>query len=347
MSELPYTLIAELTHRCPLACSYCSNPVQSRAPSELSAEAWSSVLAQARDLGIVQAHFTGGEPLLHPGLSTLVARASELQLATQLVSSGVGLSLERLRQLADAGLSSIQISLHRIAEREWPPLHALRAARAARELELPFTLNLVLHRKNLELVGPAIELAEQLGAERLELANVQYLGWAFENRAGLLPDPAALERARAIAIRERERLRGSLDLVFVLPDYHAGRPRACMGGWGRRFILVAPDGTALPCHAARVLGLDFDSVLDTPLSEIWSESAAFRAFRGDEWMQEPCRSCDRKQIDFGGCRCQAMLLTGDARAADPTCQLSPQHARVSAAVAAASDLVQLRPRRMA
>jgi PqqA peptide cyclase len=347
MTELPYTLIAELTHRCPLSCAYCSNPVQSRTPAELEADTWSSVLEQARELGVVQAHFTGGEPLLHAALGSLIARGSELGLSTQLVTSGVGLARERLRDFVGAGLSSIQVSLHRVGARSWPPEHALRAAIAARSLELPLTLNLVLHRKNLELVEPAIALAERLGAERLELANVQYLGWAFENKRGLLPDLAALERARTIAARARDRLRGSLALLFVLPDHHAGRPRACMGGWGRRFVVVAPDGTVLPCHAAKLLGLDFDNVLERSLSEIWFESAAFRRFRGDDWMQEPCRSCDRKQIDFGGCRCQALLLAGDPNAADPACRLSPHHDRVIAALAAADDLVQLRPRRSA
>jgi PqqA peptide cyclase len=344
MTDLPYTLIAELTHRCPLACAYCSNPVAERAPEELPPEVWLGVLDQARELGIVQVHFTGGEPLLYPALAELVARAAAIGLSSQLVTSAVGSSERRFAELAGAGLTSIQISLHELPARPWPPLHAVRAARWAKALGLPLTLNLVLYRQNLERAEAAVELAEELGADRLELANVQYLGWALLNREALLPSAEQIRQAREVARAARERLRGSMDLVFVLPDHHAGRPRACMQGWGRRFMVVAPDGTALPCHAAGVLGLSFDNVARRPLSEIWFESVAFQEFRGESWMKEPCRSCDHRHTDFGGCRCQAKLLTGDARATDPVCALSAQHERVRTLVEQPERLVQLRPR---
>jgi pyrroloquinoline quinone biosynthesis protein E len=343
--DLPYTLIAELTHRCPLSCAYCSNPVRTAAPPELEPGVWLRVLGEAHELGVVQVHFTGGEPLLYRDLGGLVVRAAELGLSSQLVTSAVGLTRNRLHDLHAAGLSSLQISLHDRAGHAWPPEHAVRAARSAKELGLPVTLNLVLHRGNLERVTAAIALAEELAADRLELANVQYLGWAFTNRAGLLPSAEQIAQARVVAGMARERLRGTLDLVFVLPDHHAGRPRACMHGWGRRFLVIAPDGAALPCHAAQVLGLSFDKVTERSLDEIWLYSSAFAAFRGDAWMAEPCRSCARKDADFGGCRCQALLLTGDARAADPACHLSPHHDRVQAAVAASGTLVPLRARR--
>jgi PqqA peptide cyclase len=346
MTLLPYTLIAELTHRCPLACAYCSNPVAQRPPRELAGGAWRRILDQARALGVVQLHLTGGEPLLHPDLEELVAAASELGLSCQLVTSAIGLSRSRLDRLAAAGLTNLQISLHELPGRAWPPVHAVCAGRHARELGLPLTLNLVLHRGNLERVAPAIALAEELGADRLELASVQYLGWAYLNREGLLPASGELERARAVAFEARQRLTGKLDLLFVRADLHAGRARACMHGWGRQFMVVAPDGTALPCHAAGVLGLRFDSAVARPLAEIWHESESFRAFRGDDWMQEPCRSCEFKALDFGGCRCQAKLLTGDARATDPACRLSPEHARVRALLEG-PRLVELRPRRFA
>jgi pyrroloquinoline quinone biosynthesis protein E len=345
MTDLPYTLIAELTHRCPLTCAYCSNPVQAAPPNELSPSVWLRVLDEARELGVVQVHFTGGEPLLYTELLRLAEQASQLGLSSQLVTSAVGLARERLLALRAAGLSTVQISLHELAGRAWPPEHAVRAARWVRELGLSLTLNLVLHRGNLDRVAAAIALAEELAADRLELANVQYLGWAFDNRAGLIPDATELASARQIAAAARDRLRGHMDLVFVLADYHAGRPRACMQGWGRRFVVVAPDGTVLPCHAAHVLGLDFDNVAETALADIWFSSKAFALFRGDDWMQDPCRSCELKAVDFGGCRCQAYLVTGDARAADPACSKSPHHARVGDLVAGSGRLVPLRARR--
>jgi pyrroloquinoline quinone biosynthesis protein E len=344
MIDLPYTLIAELTHRCPLACAYCSNP-RELSQQELPASTWCRVLEQASELGVIQVHFTGGEPLLYSDLALLVRRAAELGLSSQLVTSAVGISSARLQALQDCGLSTLQLSLHELPGCSWPPEHALRTARWARALGLPLTLNLVLHRYNLERVTDAIRLAESLRADRLELANTQYLGWAYENRAALLPTAEQIDRAREVAAAARDRLAGRMDLVFVLPDYHAGRPRACMHGWAKHFVVVAPDGTALPCHAARVLGLDFDKVTDRSLSEIWFSSRAFAAYRGDDWMQEPCRSCSRKAVDFGGCRCQAFVLTGDARSTDPACALSPHHDRVRRARAEGGPLVALRPRR--
>jgi pyrroloquinoline quinone biosynthesis protein E len=338
----PFTLVAELTYRCPLRCAYCSNPVKlAHQDAELDTDTWRRVLREAEEIGVLQVCLTGGEPLLRDDLEALVAEARACRLYTTLITSAVPLDRPRLASLADAGLDAIQISFQdlrpevaaRISGRE-PALidQKLAAAGWARELGLPLTVNMVLHRDNLDQVDAAVALAERLGAERLELANTQYLGWALVNRAALLPAAADVARARAAAERARERLRGQMEVLFVLPDYEAGVPRACMDGWARRFVVVAPDGRALPCHQAHTIPtLQFETVRARPLGEIWRASPAFAAFRGEGWMPEPCKSCDRRGIDFGGCRCQALALTGDAAATDPACRLSPQHALIAEA----------------
>jgi len=281
----------------------------------------------------MQLHLTGGEPLARRDLETLVAKARALDLYVNLITSGVPLARPRLEALRDAGLDAVQVSLQdtradasdRIAG--YPSFtHKLEVARWVKELGLPLTLNFVLHRDNLARVAEAIALAESLGADRLELANTQYLGWALPNREALLPAREAIDAARVVAAAAKARLEGTMEVLFVLPDLHADRPRACMDGWGRRFIHVTPDGSVLPCHAARSIpGLRFERVRDASLRSIWETSTALNAFRGDAWMLEPCRSCPEKARDFGGCRCQAFALVHDAAAADPACALSPQH----------------------
>jgi pyrroloquinoline quinone biosynthesis protein E len=343
----PYTLVAELTYRCALRCPYCSNPVDhARRTSELDAAQWLSVFVQAEELGVVQVHLTGGEPLARRDLEALVAGAHACGLFTNLITSGVPLVRERLVALQAAGLDAVQLSVqdvdaescNRIAGYDCFDLK-VQVARWVRELGLPLTLNVVLHRDNIDCVAAAIELAERLGAHRVELANTQYLGWALAHRDALLPTRERIDRARAVAHAARQRLEGRMDVLFVMPDYHSGRPRACMDGWGRRFVDVTPDGTVLPCQSAQSIpGLSFDRVVEgRTLREAWERSPGMRAFRGDAWMIEPCRSCAHKAVDFGGCRCQAYLLTGDAAAADPACDLSPHHGLVAQARLASRD----------
>ncbi len=334
-------LLAELTHRCPLGCPYCSNPIRARTEGdELGTGEWKRVLSQARDLGVLHALFSGGEPLLRPDLEDLVAEAARLGLYTNLITSGVGLSEGRVRSLSAAGLDSVQLSFQaeepalgdRIAE---GPFHAMKLEAAARirSAGLPLTLNFVLHRGNIDRLEDLVGLAESLGAHRVELANVQYYGWALNNRAALLPDREQVGRAGAAAERARGRLAGRMEVVYVLPDYHGDRPKPCMNGWGRRYLTVDPRGRALPCpNSAAIPGLAFENVRLKDLDWIWERSEAFEKFRGFGWMPEPCRSCDQKELDFGGCRCQAALLTGDAAATDPACGLSPHHDIVSRAV---------------
>ncbi|MFI5307739.1 MAG: pyrroloquinoline quinone biosynthesis protein PqqE [Polyangiales bacterium] len=330
----PYTLIAELTYRCPLRCVYCSNPVQLRGKgAELDTATWLRVIEEAEQLGVLQLHLTGGEPLLRDDLEALVARAHELGLYVNLITSAIPLERERLARLQALGLDNVQISIQgtrevdaeRIAGRA-ALAQKLQAARWVRELGLPLTLNVVLHRENIAQVPALVDLACDLGANRLELANTQYLGWALENRDALLPTAKQIEVARSQAREAADRLRGRMELLFVLPDYYSARPRACMDGWGRRYVLVSPDGLVLPCHQAHTIeGLDFDRVDAGPLGEIWARSTGLQAFRGEGFMQEPCKSCDRRTLDHGGCRCQAFHLTRDAAATDPACELSPRH----------------------
>jgi pyrroloquinoline quinone biosynthesis protein E len=336
----PYTLVAELTYRCPLACVYCSNPLDfDRHRPELETREWLDVITSAEALGVVQLNLSGGEPLLRKDLEQLVACAQGLQLYTNLITSGLPLERSRLGDLRDAGLANVQLSIQDTTAEGSERIsgkvsfeHKLQVARWVKELHLPLTLNFVLHRENLGRVGEMIALAESLQADRLELANTQYLGWALRNRAALLPSAEQLRAAREQAAGARQRLKGKMEVLFVTPDYYAERPRPCMDGWGRRFLLVSPTGLVLPCHLAHTLpGLEWWSVRDAPLAHVWQHSPGLEAFRGEAWMSEPCRSCDRRATDFGGCRCQAYHLTGNAAHTDPACALSPQHGLIELA----------------
>jgi PqqA peptide cyclase len=342
----PYTLVAELTYRCPLRCVYCSNPLDyARHQRELDTVTWLRVFDEAEDLGVVQLNLSGGEPLVRDDLEALVAGARRLDLYTNLITSGIPLARDRLARLRDLGLDNVQISIQDVTAAASDRIagtrsfeRKLQVAAWVKELGFPLTLNTVLHRENLAQTAEVIALAERLGADRLELANTQYLGWALANREGLLPTREQLERARVVAADARRRLRGSMEVLFVTPDYFADLPKACVDGWGRRFIVVSPDGLALPCHAAHTMpDLSFENVKDRSLSDIWRDSPGFNAFRGEAWMPDPCRSCDRRGIDFGGCRCQAFHLTGRAAATDPACHLSPDHGLIERARAVAAE----------
>jgi len=358
----PLALIAEVTHRCPLHCVYCSNPMQLTAASnELSTKEWISVFRQAGKLGMLHAHFTGGEPLARTDLTELIAAARAAGLYTNLITSGIGLNEQRLQMLVEAGLDHIQISFQDSREdaANWiagtkAHAHKIELSHAIRRHKIAFTVNLVVHRQNLDHLEEMISFIEQLQPERVEIAHTQYYGWALANRAALMPTRAQLETAVAIIREAEKRLSGRMRIDSVVPDYYAKYPKACMGGWGRRLMLVNPSGKVLPCHAAEVLpGLFFENVREKSLDRIWQESESFRKFRDEAWMPEPCRSCDRRGEDFGGCRCQAFLLTGDERATDPACSLAPAHRIVESAVeeanstadiakpAQASSLVQL------
>ncbi len=333
--EPPLALLAELTHRCPLRCPYCSNPLAlERAGAELDTVTWQRVLSEAAALGVLQVHFSGGEPLARRDLAVLVGHAAKVGLYGNLITSGIGLDAARMTRLAEAGLEHVQLSLQdvdpaqgdRVAGLPGAQAQKHRTARIVREAGLPLTVNAVVHRQNLDRLGDMIELALALGADRLEVAHVQYYGWALRNRAALLPSREQLERATALVEGARARLKGVLAIDYVVPDYYAQRPKACMGGWGRRFLNVTPSGKVLPCHAAETLpGLRFPNVAEATLAAIWQRDPAFERFRGTAWMAEPCRSCERREIDWGGCRCQAFALTGDAVRTDPACALSPDH----------------------
>ena len=351
----PYTLIAELSYRCPLRCSYCSNPLDwASRRKELDTETWLRVFRDAEDLGVVQLNLTGGEPLVRSDLEALIAGARKLDLYTNLITSAIPLSRERLESFRAAGLDNVQISVQDVTADASDRIAGRRSFETklevggwVKELGMPLTLNIVLHRGNLDRVAEVVALAERMNVDRLELANTQYLGWALVNRRALLPTRDQLDRARAVAAEARKRLRGRMEVLFVTPDYYSDYPKSCMDGWGRRFIVVSPDGLALPCHAAHTLpGLTFENVRDRDLAAIWSDSPGFNAFRGEAWMPEPCRSCDKRGIDFGGCRCQAYHLMGDAAATDPVCRLAPTHALIDAARAEAAlgDAAPLRYR---
>jgi pyrroloquinoline quinone biosynthesis protein E len=329
----PFSLLAELTHRCPLHCPYCSNPLQ-LAPSrgELTTEDWKRVLTEAAELGVLHVGFSGGEPLQRPDLAQLVAAAREAGLYSNLITSSLGLNRQRIEELKRAGLDSIQISFQSdeesLADRiAGVSAHAkkLQAAQLVREFDFPLTINTVLHRGNIHRLEQIIALAESLGAERLELANTQYYGWAFKNRGALLPSRAQVDRAVEIAGAAKKRLLGKMELLFVVPDYYSDRPKPCMNGWGQKHLTVNPIGEVLPCPTAHEIpSLRFDNVREKSLAWIWRESEAFNRFRGTEWLPDPCRSCEFREVDFGGCRCQAALITGDAAVTDPACQFSPQ-----------------------
>lgn len=339
MDRRPTTLLAELTHRCPLHCPYCSNPIDlARSQAELSTDDWKRVFTQARELGALQLGLSGGEPLIRRDLEELVAHAHSLGFYQTLVTSAIGLTRERTVKLKAAGLEHVQISIQdsdkEIAEqiagtRSWDA--KLQAAKWIKELDFAFTVNVVLHRANLDHLEELIDLAGALGADRIELANTQYYGWAVLNRESLMPTRAQIVRSEAIVDRAVEKYRGKMQIIYVLPDYYSEFPKPCQGGWGNFYLVVAPDGRTMPCHAAsQITTLTFDNVREHSVRWIWEESSAFRAFRGDEWMKEPCRSCPRKQVDFGGCRCQAFALTGDATRTDPVCTLSADRAIIDA-----------------
>jgi pyrroloquinoline quinone biosynthesis protein E len=334
----PIALLAELTHRCPLACAYCSNPLDlTKREAELDTATWARVFAEAAELGVLQVHISGGEPAARRDLASLVAAARSAGLYVNLITSGIGLNETRLRALDVAGLDHIQLSLQgvrpEVADRigGYPGglERKLRFARWVQKLGIPLTINAVVHRENLDDLPRTIELALELGARRIEVACVQFHGWALENRAALQPSRAQVERAKSIVEEARARLRRRLVIDFVPPDYFADYPKACMGGWGSTGLNVMPDGTVLPCHAAMTIkSLSFPNVSRTPLADIWYASSAFMAFRGTDWMPEPCKSCARRDVDFGGCRCQALALTGDASATDPVCRKSPHRGLV-------------------
>jgi len=337
----PYALLAEVTHRCPLHCLYCSNPLELlRREEELVTAEWCRVFAEAAALGVVQVHLSGGEPLLRGDLLALVAEARRLGIYTNLITSGLGLTDERATQLAAAGLNSVQLSAQdrdsevaeAVAGRRALPQKAA-AARAIRHAGLPLSMNVVLHRLNLDHLDGIIEMCASWGAERLELANTQYYGWALRNRSCLLPNREQVQAAEAVYHRWRVELEGRMELLWILPDYYEPFPKPCMGGWAATSLTVAPDGVAYPCPvAAGITTLAFPSVREHPLEWVWHDSPAFSAYRGTDWMPLPCRDCDRRTLDFGGCRCQAFALTGDASRTDPVCSLSPDHHLVEAAL---------------
>jgi pyrroloquinoline quinone biosynthesis protein E len=337
----PMAMLAELTHRCPLSCPYCSNPLELTArETELTTGQWADVFRQAAAIGVLQLHLSGGEPASRRDLEDLVGAARDADLYTNLITSGVGLTESRLRALEQRGLDHVQLSLQgvdaamadQIGGYKGGFARKMQVAEWVTAIGFPLTLNAVMHKRNLDRLPETIALAVKMGARRVEIATVQFHGWAAVNRAALMPTREQAKRAREIVTLARERLKGVLVIDYVPADHHASFPKPCMGGWASTGLNVTPDGQVLPCHAAHTIkGLAFDWVQDRPLGEIWQQGAAFNAFRGFDWMQEPCRSCDRRTIDFGGCRCQAMALAGDPAATDPVCSKSPHHAALVAA----------------
>ena len=340
-------LICELTHRCPLHCVYCSNPLElTQRSAELSTEDWSRVFGEAAALGVLQADFTGGEPLTRPDILELIRSARAAGLYVNLITSGMPLDESRLEALVAAGLDHFQLSFQGAREETAQEISGTKAhPQKLRVLEwlkrhrVAVTLNFVIHRRNIDQLPEMLALAESSSAGRVEFANVQYYGWAFANRDSLLPTREQLTQSIDFLKKAQERLAGKIKVEYVVPDYYAKYPKPCMGGWARKLMLITPSGDALPCHAARVIpGLSFENVKNRALDEIWNSSDAFQKFRGESWMQEPCKSCDRRAQDFGGCRCQAFLLAGEAAATDPVCSLSPQRAKVDAILSAINSV---------
>ena len=343
MINRPLAMLAELTHRCPLSCPYCSNPTDLlKKEAELSTDQWAAIFAQAADLGVLQLHLSGGEPASRPDLLDLVTAAREAGLYTNLITSGIGLTEKRLEALDAAGLDHIQLSLQgvnaamadRIGGYRGGFDRKMHVAEHIARIGFPLTLNAVMHRQNLDDLPATLEMAVRLGARRIEVACVQFQGWALENRAALQPFRHQVDAAKAIIAQAIETYRGTLVIDFVPPDYYSDFPKACMGGWGSTGLNVTPDGTVLPCHAAETIpSLRFEKVTQVPLAAIWYDSPAFNAFRGTDWMPELCQTCDRRDIDFGGCRCQAMAVLGDATATDPVCRKSQGRAQLDALIA--------------
>lgn len=332
---IPLAVLAELTHRCPLQCPYCSNPVElERGGAELSTDEWKRVLSELAAIGVLQIHFSGGEPTARKDLVEIVQHATDVGLYSNLITSAVLLTKDKLTALADAGLCHVQISFQgseqgvadRVAGLKDAHAKKIEAAGWARELDLPLTVNAVMHRQNLFQLADVIQMAVDLDADRLEVANVQYYGWALKNRAALMPTMEQIDETSRIVEEAEARLKGILAIDYVVPDYYALRPKKCMGGWGRQFFNISPSGKILPCHAAETItGLDFESVRDHSIAWIWQNSEAFNRYRGTGWMPEPCQSCEFKEIDYGGCRCQAFALTGNAGNTDPACARSSAH----------------------
>jgi PqqA peptide cyclase len=343
----PLGLLAELTHRCPLGCPYCSNPLAlDPRTDELDTQTWARVFHEAAGLGVLQVHLSGGEPGARRDLIEITAAAHAAGLYTNLITSAVGITADTLRKLADTGLDHVQISIQdsepvsadRIAGYDGAFARKRALAAEVVRLKVPLTVNAVMHRANIDHLDDMVALALSLGASRVEIAHAQYYGWALKNRAALMPTAEQVKRAAVAVEQLRQKHHGEIVIDAVVPDYHARLPKPCVGGWGRRSLNVTPSGKVLPCHAAETIpGLEFWSVRDHALADIWANSPAFNAFRGTAWMKEPCASCARRDIDFGGCRCQAFALTGDARATDPVCHLAPTHEQVAALAAVQTD----------
>lgn len=338
MNPRPYALLAELTYACPLHCPYCSNPTEANGGGgELSTNEWQRVIGEAAALGVLQIGFSGGEPLVRRDLGKLIQAARGVSLYTNLITSGVGFNAARARELGDAGLDSLQLSFQadladlgdRIAGAR-AHQEKIQAAKLARDVGIALSLNFVIHRANIDRLAHMIDFGESLGATRIELANTQYYGWGFLNRAQLLPTRDQVERAHEVAAAAKTRLAGTMEIFYVLPDYYMTRPKPCLSGWGQRYITVNPFGEALPCPTASsaIPTLQFENVRNRPLGWIWSESESFNCFRGTSWMREPCASCPYREEDFGGCRCQAALITGDPRNTDPVCTFSPNRKQI-------------------
>lgn len=330
----PLWILAELTYRCPLQCPYCSNPLEiAKYSNELSTEDWFRVMQQARKMGAAQLGFSGGEPLVRKDLEELIAEARKLGYYTNLITSGVGMDENRVKAFKEAGLDHIQISFQASNEELNNFLggtksfqHKYEMARVVKKYEYPMVLNIVLHRKNIDQIRDILDMTVELKADYVELASTQYYGWSRVNVDQLLPTKEQLDNAEKVAMEYQEKMKGKSKIIYVIPDYFENRPKKCMNGWGNIFLTIAPDGSALPCHAAGQLpGLDFPNVRDHSIEWIWNDSPDFNKFRGLDWMKEPCRSCPEKEKDLGGCRCQAYMLTGDARNADPVCDKSPHH----------------------
>ncbi|MFK8252136.1 pyrroloquinoline quinone biosynthesis protein PqqE [Ancylobacter terrae] len=332
----PYGMLAELTHRCPLQCPYCSNPVElDRRDGELDTTTWLRVFEEAAKLGVLQVHLSGGEPTSRRDLEAMIRRCVEVGLYTNLITAGVGVTPERLAAISEAGVDHVQLSFQgadgpvteHVSGYRGAFERKLAFAAEVRRLGIPLTVNAVVHRANIHQIPDFIDLAMKLGAKRVEIAHAQYYGWALRNRAALMPTREQVFTALDIVEKARERLKGQLVIDAVVPDYYAKYPKPCMNGWGRQSLNVTPSGKVLPCHAAETIpSLDFWNVREHALQDVWQNSPAFNAFRGTDWMPDLCRSCERKEIDWGGCRCQAMAIAGDAAATDPACHKSPLHA---------------------
>jgi len=340
-ARAPVGLLAELTHRCPLQCPYCSNPLElERVNQELTTAEWQDVMRQAAELGILQIHLSGGEPTLRKDLEDIVEVAAKAGLYTNLITAGVTLTRDRLKTLKDLGLDHVQLSIQDVDDANAERISAYKGGLSkkrelgkwVRELDMPLTINAPIHRHNIENLPNIIEFAVEMGAGRIEVANIQYYAWALKNRASLMPTRAQVLKSAEIVEEAKERLKGVMVFDFVVPDYYAKTPKPCMGGWGRGVMNVTPQGRVLPCHAAESIpGLEFDNVKDRRLADIWLHGQAFEKYRGTSWMKEPCKTCPRREIDFGGCRCQAMAFTGDATNTDPACKFSPHHVAFVAA----------------